>query len=70
MTVLAALHDLNHAAAYCDHVIVLRRGTVFAAGATEELLTPELIGEVYGVRADVLRNPATGRPVIAFSAAD
>ena len=68
MTVLAALHDLNHAAAYCDHVIVLRRGTVFAAGATEEVLTPELIGEVYGVRADVLRNPATGRPVIAFSA--
>jgi iron complex transport system ATP-binding protein len=70
MTVLAALHDLNLAAAYCDHVIVLRAGTVFAAGATEEVLTAELVREVYGVRADVLRNPATGRPVIAFSAPD
>ena len=67
VTVLAALHDLNLAATYCDHVIVLRRGTVFAAGSTETVLTPELIREVYGVRADVLRNPTTGRPVIAFS---
>ncbi|WP_349899338.1 ABC transporter ATP-binding protein [Parafrigoribacterium soli] len=70
MTVLGALHDLNLAAAYCDHVIVLRGGTVFAAGATETVLTPELVREVYGVRADVLRNPSTGRPVIAFSPAD
>lgn len=67
VTVLAALHDLNLAAAYCDHVIVLRRGAVFAAGPTETVLTPELIRDVYDVRADVLRNPTTGRPVIAFS---
>jgi len=70
VTVLAALHDLNLAAAYCDHVIVLRRGRVFAAGPTETVLTPELIRDVYGVRADVLRNPTTGRPVIAFSPPD
>jgi iron complex transport system ATP-binding protein len=67
VTVLAALHDLNLAAAYCDHVIVLRRGRAYAAGPTETVLTPELIRDVYGVRADVLRNPSTGRPVIAFS---
>ena len=67
MTVLAALHDLNLAAAFCDHLIVLRRGRVFAAGPTETVLTPELVHDVYGVRADVLRNPTTGRPVIAFS---
>jgi iron complex transport system ATP-binding protein len=67
VTVLAALHDLNLAAAYCDTVIVLRDGLVFAAGHTETVLTPELIGEVYGVRASVLRNPLTGRPVIAFA---
>jgi iron complex transport system ATP-binding protein len=67
VTVLAALHDLNLAAAYCDHVIVLHRGRVFAAGPTETVLTPKLIREVYDVQADVLRNPTTGRPVIAFS---
>ena len=70
VTVLAALHDLNLAAAYCDHVIVLRQGRVFAAGPTETVLTPELVHEVYGVRADVLRNPTTGRPTIAFSPAE
>jgi iron complex transport system ATP-binding protein len=67
VTVLAALHDLNLAASFCDHVIVLRQGRAFAAGPTETVLTPELIHEVYGVRADVLRNPSTGRPLIAFS---
>ncbi|MEO7121976.1 MAG: ATP-binding cassette domain-containing protein [Lacisediminihabitans sp.] len=70
VTVLAALHDLNHAASYCDHVIVLRQGRVYAAGPTETVLTPELIGEVYGVRADILRNPSTGRPAISFSSSD
>jgi iron complex transport system ATP-binding protein len=67
VTVVAALHDLGLAATYSDHVIVLRDGTVAAAGPTAETLTPELIRDVYGVTATVLRNPDTGRPVIAFS---
>ncbi len=66
-TVLAALHDLGLAAAYSDHVIVLSAGRVVAAGLTADTLTPDLIREVYGVRATVLHNPATGRPVIALS---
>ncbi|MCU1526219.1 MAG: ATP-binding cassette protein [Microbacteriaceae bacterium] len=67
VTVLAALHDLNLATAYCDHVIVLQGGRVFAAGATSAVLTPELLSEVYGVRATVLQHPQTGRPLVAFS---
>jgi iron complex transport system ATP-binding protein len=67
MAVLAALHDLNLAAAYCDHVIVLHRGTVAAAGPTAAVLTPELIRKVYGVEAVVLEHPATGRPLVAVS---
>ncbi|EAR23870.1 Fe uptake system permease [marine actinobacterium PHSC20C1] len=69
VTVLAALHDLSLAASYCDHVIVLSRGRVVAAGATEEVLTEELIAEVYGVRASIMRNPVTGKPVIGYSPA-
>jgi len=67
VTVLAALHDLGLAATYTDHVIVLRDGRVVAAGETTATLTPHLIRDVYGVRATVLTNPDTGRPVIAFS---
>ncbi|HEY0260072.1 MAG TPA: ATP-binding cassette domain-containing protein [Lacisediminihabitans sp.] len=66
VTVLAALHDLNLASAYCDHVVVLRGGRVFAAGPTSEVLTAELIREVYGVRASVIEHPQTGRPLVAF----
>jgi iron complex transport system ATP-binding protein len=66
-TVLAALHDLGLAATYADHVIVLREGTVAAAGPTATTLTPGLIREIYGVEATILQNPVTGRPVIALS---
>ncbi|WP_104056206.1 MULTISPECIES: ABC transporter ATP-binding protein [unclassified Arthrobacter] len=67
IAVVAALHDLTHAAAHCDHVIVLSGGTVVAAGDPRTVLTAELIREVYGVQAHVLVHPATGRPLIALS---
>ncbi|MBH0008905.1 ABC transporter ATP-binding protein [Salinibacterium sp. SWN1162] len=69
VTVLAALHDLSLAASYCDHVIVISHGRVVAAGATETVLTEQLIADVYGVTASILRNPITGKPVIGFSPA-
>ncbi|WP_114424336.1 ABC transporter ATP-binding protein [Nocardioides houyundeii] len=67
ITVLAALHDLNLAAAHCDHVVVLAGGRVRAVGEVGEVLVPALIEETYGVAADVVAHPRTGRPLIAFS---
>ncbi|MGP4110811.1 ABC transporter ATP-binding protein [Streptomyces sp. 4N509B] len=67
LTTLAALHDLNLAAAHCDVVAVMSEGRIIAHGPPEEVLTPELIGEVFGVRAHRLSHPETGRPLIAFS---
>jgi iron complex transport system ATP-binding protein len=67
VTVLAALHDLNLALASSDHILVLQDGRAVAFGRTESTLTAELISEVYGVRADILPHPATGRPMVAFS---
>lgn len=67
MTVLAALHDLNLAAQYCDEVVVLAAGEVRANGPVAEVLTGSLIEETYGVLADVLPHPRNGRPLIAFS---
>jgi iron complex transport system ATP-binding protein len=69
ITVVAALHDLSHAAAYADHVVVLADGRVVAAGPPADVLTPELILDVYGVRAEVLTHPLTGRPLIAVASA-
>ncbi|GAA4733768.1 ABC transporter ATP-binding protein [Isoptericola chiayiensis] len=69
VTVLAALHDLSLAAATCDHAVVLapgHAGHVVAAGPVAEVLVPEVIDPVYGVRTTVLRHPRTGRPVLTF----
>ncbi|PZQ92059.1 MAG: iron ABC transporter ATP-binding protein [Leifsonia xyli] len=65
VTVIAALHELSLAAAHADAVVVLARGRVAAHGATEGTLTPALIREVFGVRAEWTRNPITGGPLLA-----
>ncbi len=62
VTTLAAVHDLNFAAAYCDHIFVLKAGSIRAHGEPSEVLTVPLIEEVYGVRAAIGRHPLTGRP--------
>jgi iron complex transport system ATP-binding protein len=70
VTVFAALHDLSLAAATCDHVVLLAPGPdggrVAAAGPVDEVLVPEVVDPVYGVRTTVLRHPRTGRPVLTF----
>ncbi|MCX4452420.1 ABC transporter ATP-binding protein [Streptomyces sp. NBC_01728] len=64
VTTVVALHDLNLAAMYCDRLLVLRDGRAVAEGTPAEVLTPALIGQVYGVRAEVTQDP--GHPVIRF----
>jgi iron complex transport system ATP-binding protein len=67
VTSLAALHDLNLAAAYCDQVVLLDGGRVVASGAPEDVLVPDTIRRVFAVECDVHRHPRTGRPVLMFS---
>lgn len=60
--VVVVLHDLAAAAAYADDVVVLRDGGVAASGSPAEVLTAELIREVYGVDVEVLAD-SRGNPV-------
>ncbi|MCY4146301.1 MAG: ABC transporter ATP-binding protein [Chloroflexi bacterium] len=66
VTTLAALHDLNLAALYCDRLYVLSEGHVVASGAPDDIVTADLIYEVYGVRANVATNPTTGKRHITY----
>ena len=68
LTAIMALHDLNLAAAYCDHILLLDAGRLVAAGTPAEVLTPEIIGAVYGVDCFILEHPRGGHPVIVYSA--
>lgn len=65
VTVIAAVHDLSLAAAHADAVVVLAEGRVAAHGPTRPTLTPALIREVFGVRAEWTRNPLSGGPLLA-----
>ena len=64
--VLAALHDLNLTLMYCTYVYVLKEGRIVASGKTEEVITEELIREVYEVDCSVERHPRSGKLHVTF----
>ena len=59
---LVAIHDLNLAARYCDELVMLHDGHVVAQGSPVDVLTPDLLARVYGIRARVLDDE--GVPVV------
>jgi iron complex transport system ATP-binding protein len=63
---LAALHDLELAAEYCDYLYVMKQGKLMAQGTPKELLTSKLIREVYDVSCEIYTNPVTGELGIAY----
>jgi iron complex transport system ATP-binding protein len=62
--VVAVLHDLSLAAAYADRVLLLGGGRVRAAGTPADVLRPDLLGEVYRHRVEVLVHPRTGDLIV------
>lgn len=66
ITIIAALHDLNLAAAYCDELIVLKDGTVRYTGTPGEVLTAEKIKEIFCVDAVITTDEQTKRPHIQY----
>jgi iron complex transport system ATP-binding protein len=63
-TVVMVLHDLAMAARFADHLVAMRDGRVVAEGTPAEVVTPEVIEDVFGVAATVLTDPASGAPVV------
>ncbi|MEU7935646.1 ABC transporter ATP-binding protein [Micromonospora echinofusca] len=67
-TLVAVLHDLNHAARYATHLIAMRDGRVVAAGAPREVVTAELVQEVFGLPCRVIDDPESGTPLVVPAA--
>ncbi|MFF2011014.1 ABC transporter ATP-binding protein [Streptomyces sp. NPDC058195] len=63
-TVVMVLHDLNLAARYSDHLVVMRAGSVLAQGHPREVITAPLLREVFGLNALVIDDPVGDRPLI------
>ncbi|MET8555819.1 ABC transporter ATP-binding protein [Streptomyces sp. NPDC004959] len=63
-TVVAVLHDLNQAVRYGDHLIAMKAGRIIAQGDPAEIITAELVREVFGLDAVVVPDPVTGGPLV------
>lgn len=63
-TIAMVLHDINLAARYADHVIALRGGKIVASGAPADVVTSDLIRDVFDLDALVIGDPVSGTPIV------
>ncbi len=63
-TLVAVLHDLNQACRYATHLIVMHAGKVVATGVPDQVITAELVAEVFGLRCRIIPDPETGTPMV------
>ncbi|MFC6974112.1 heme ABC transporter ATP-binding protein [Halomicroarcula sp. GCM10025709] len=63
-TAVAAIHDLNLAARYCDELVLVAGGEIRAAGPPEDVLGAETLGEAFDANALVTDHPVTDAPLV------
>lgn len=63
-TVVAVLHDLNHAARYATHLVAMKDGQVVAEGAPGDIVTAELVEEVFGLPCTIIEDPVSKTPLV------
>ncbi len=63
-TIVVVLHDINFAAAYADHIVALRDGTVVHTGTPAEVMRPDVLEDVFGTPVQVLDGP--GHPLAVY----
>ncbi|GLW07627.1 cobalamin/Fe3+-siderophore ABC transporter ATP-binding protein [Microtetraspora sp. NBRC 13810] len=63
-TIVMVLHDLNQACRYADHLVAMKSGRITAQGAPSEVVTAEIIEDVFDLRCQVSADPVSGTPLI------
>ncbi|HDJ1438962.1 TPA: ABC transporter ATP-binding protein [Serratia rubidaea] len=66
VTSIVAIHDLNHAAMFCDSLIVMQNGKIIATGTPQEILSEELLWEVFRVKTKIEISRYHGKKHIHF----
>lgn len=62
-TIVMVVHDLNHATRFAHHMVAIKQGKVISEGPTVEVMTEEVLGKVFGIRAQIIKDPRTGVPL-------
>jgi iron complex transport system ATP-binding protein len=70
LTVIAALHDLNLAAQYCDWLVMLNGGGIYTEGVPQDVLTSQNIKKVYGAEVCVYPHPVNKLPTTVVTAGE
>ena len=63
-TIVAVLHDLNHACRYASHLVAMKDGAIVASGGPVDIVTAELVEAVFNLPAMVMPDPVSGTPMI------
>jgi iron complex transport system ATP-binding protein len=63
-TVVAVLHDLNQAARYADRIVAMRDGAIVSTGTPDEVLTSEVMAQVFDLDCTVIADPETATPMV------
>jgi ABC-type cobalamin/Fe3+-siderophores transport system ATPase subunit len=61
---VAVLHDLNHACRYATHLIAMKAGVIVAEGAPADVVTAELVAEVFGLPCRIIDDPESHTPLV------
>ncbi|WP_082735835.1 ABC transporter ATP-binding protein [Polycladidibacter stylochi] len=64
-TCIVVLHDIAQAARYASDLVVMKEGQIFAKGKPEEVISPQMLTAVYGIRACVYADPVSNSPVVS-----
>lgn len=70
LTVIAAMHDINIAAMFCDELLFLKGGSVISSGAVDDVITVHMIERTYGLHAGVRFDEFAGAPQVSFRLED
>ncbi|WP_088072804.1 ABC transporter ATP-binding protein [Gottfriedia luciferensis] len=62
-TIVMVLHDLNQAARFADYIIALKDGEIVKAGDCEEVITHEVLKQVFSIDTEIGRDPRTNKPM-------
>ena len=61
-TIVMVIHEVNEAARFADHLLAMKQGQLLYEGAPDEVFTEAMLADVFGIGAELLRDPRTGRP--------
>ncbi|WP_159887265.1 ABC transporter ATP-binding protein [Paenibacillus puerhi] len=62
-TIVMVVHDLNHASLYAHHIVAIKHGDLIVEGSPAEVITCDMLHEVFAIRADIVPDPRTGAPL-------